>query len=309
MAKWLITGGLGFIGSNLRQKIMKDFPDSEIFILDNFQAANVSIYEMYRDELGINQKVQQEWAEISIMNFIIQAKKFEPDYIIHLAAETDVRESLKNPHRSLSRNIQGTLNVFAAAKSIESVKKIVFASSCGVGVGNIANKPLDLDCMSLSPYIVGKGMGEAIALSYGELRTPVSILRFSNVYGPFSYHKGSFIPKAFRALNDDKEIEIFGSGYQTRDFIYVEDVCDAIIKAALIFYAPNILSIGSGVSTSVFNTVEMVGTKYKFVDEVKGEIQNVKIDNALAKKSLGWEPKTALKEGLVRTKKWFQKIA
>jgi UDP-glucose 4-epimerase len=180
--------------------------------------------------------------------------------VIALAAHTGVVQSVENPAEDMSINVEGTLNLLEAARR-HRVDRFIFASTGGAIVGE-ADPPVheEMPPRPLSPYGAGKLAGEGYCSafwgSYGLKTVP---LRFSNIYGPFSYHKGSVIAKFFRQIQTRQELTIYGDGEQTRDFLFVEDLCQAII-AAMTAELPlgQPIQLGTGQETTVNALVHLM---------------------------------------------------
>lgn len=260
---YLITGGLGFIGKNLIFKINKDQRDSRVTVLDKLSG----------DDLTLN-------------NIAMPPTK----NLIHLAAATNVRESINFPKTHIEQNISMTLNCLNHAKSCNST--FVFISSMGA--------PL-----SMSPYSASKLACESFCKVYHEsYGLGVKILRLSNVYGPHSIHKTSIIARFIRQSLGKNPLTIIGDGLQTRDFIHVDDVVNTIISPA----PYELTHVGSGKSVTILSIAKMIQhlsaeltsftPELTFYPAVSGEITNVDTYTDI-------RPTVDLKEGLKTTFKWF----
>jgi UDP-glucose 4-epimerase len=236
--------------------------------------------------------------------------------VIALAAHTGVVQSVENPAEDMSINVAGTVNLLEAAVR-HRVNRFIFASTGGAIVGE-AVPPVheEMPPRPLSPYGAGKLAGEGYCSafwgSYGLKTVP---LRFSNIYGPFSYHKGSVIAKFFRQVLAGQELTIFGDGGQTRDFLFVEDLCQAI-SAAMTAEVPygEPIQLGTGQETSINDLVRLVrrvvGEKQfppvRYAQARAGEVQRNFMNIAKARKNLHFTPTTDLLKGLQKTWQWFQ---
>jgi len=205
------------------------------------------------------------------------------DIIVHLAAETNVRTSIDNPENTIIKNTVSTLHMLEVAK--QNNAHFIFASSCGAA-------------SSTNPYSASKLAGEAICKAYRRsYDMKVSVLRFSNVYGPHSDHKESVIAKFIKAKLNNEPVTIFGSGHQMRDFIHVSDVCKAIHECW-----DNYTEISSGTLTSINTIIEMLDIKDIINDSpIEGEVFHPE--------TFGWSGcEVGLKEGLASTLDWFSKL-
>lgn len=302
---YLITGGAGFIGTNLVHCLMGR--SAKIGILDNLSTGKSEDLAKLPVELKIGDIRDERLVDAAMQGIRV---------VIHLAAHTGVIDSVEAPELDMSINVGGTLNLLKAAVR-HRVERFIFASTGGAVIGN-ADPPIyeEMVPRPISPYgaskLAGEGYCSAFWGSYG-LKTVA--LRFSNAYGPFSYQKGSVIAKFFRQIQLGEELTIYGNGEQTRDFIYVADLCEAIMTSASVdlpFGRP--IQLGRGRETSINQLLalmsQVVGQdgilKWKNVPTRPGEVQRNFVSIALAQKLLHFSPKTDLKEGLIRTWAWFQ---
>ncbi|MGQ9687450.1 MAG: NAD-dependent epimerase/dehydratase family protein [Desulfobaccales bacterium] len=303
--RYLITGGAGFIGANL----LRAFPrlGKNIRVLDNLSSGRAEDVASLPVELIVGDIRDRR---------VVDEVTAGVEIVICLAAHTGVVPSVENPGEDMSVNVAGTLNLLEAAVR-HKVERFLFASTGGAIVGK-AEPPVheDMPPRPLSPYGAGKLAGEgycsAFFGSYGLKTVP---LRFSNIYGPFSYHKGSVIAKFFRLIQARQELTIYGDGEQTRDFLFVADLCQAILRAVeadLPFGRP--IQLGSGRETSINNLVELmrqvVGEKdfppVRYAPERPGEVRHNFVSIARAQKYLGFNPTSDLLNGLKQTWQWFQ---
>jgi UDP-glucose 4-epimerase len=311
MIKLLITGGCGFIGSNLT-KFLIDNTDWDINILDNLSTGHLSDI---KDLEGFGERIsfiQGDIRKLSDISFSIKGCS----YVINLAAQTNVMNSIEDPFNDESVNIKGLLNLLRFSKK-ENITKFIQASSAAA-LGEV-EMPINEKKIPrpLSPYGSSKLAGEAYCSSFAESYGLHSVvLRFSNVYGPKSYHKGSVIAKFFKRILEGKELEIYGDGNQSRDFVYVYDICRAIYlaltKKTLKF---DIFQLGTGKETQINTLIKIINNilkeknyklpKLKFTSPRPGEIYRNYTDIKKAKKKLGYRVKYDLYEGLTKTFDWF----
>jgi UDP-glucose 4-epimerase len=230
--------------------------------------------------------------------------------VVHLAARPGVADSVARPDLDFGANVLGTFNAVDAARRA-GARSFVFASSGAVLAG--ATPPLreDMPPAPLSPYGASKLYGEGITAAAGVYGMVGISMRFANVYGPRSAHKKSVIALFIRRALGGKPFVIYGDGSQTRDFLYVEDVCTAIDKA-LHADKPGVYHLGTGVETSVNELAERVaracGTEMKI--EAKpprpGDAARSFVDLSSARRHLRWTPRVELDDGLRRTAEWMR---
>jgi UDP-glucose 4-epimerase len=317
--RWLITGGCGFIGTSLIAHLLRKNPETHIRILDNLSIGKredlTEAIAFAGSGLDIN-SLNIELIEGDIIDYDACLKCCNgADVVIHLAANTGVAPSIENPRHDMETNINGTLNMLEASRH-NNVKKFIFASS-GAAIGK-AEPPIheNMSPRPVSPYGASKLAGEAYCSAYyNTFGINTVSLRFGNVYGPFSKHKNSVIAKFFKLALSGHPLEIYGDGNQTRDFIYIDDLINAIM-----------LSMKSDVGGETFQiatyretTVNEIAMKIKeivensFMKKVNiihteprvGDVKRNYSDISKAKNLLGFEPKYTLEEGLRRTYDYF----
>jgi len=299
--KILVTGGCGFIGSNLIPMLRKG--GHTVRVLDNLSAGSPEVLDDQEIDLLVgdirNQKIIQE--AVSGM-----------DAVIHLAAHTNVIDSISNPEFDFEVNARGTFNLLLASRE-ENIKKFVLASS-NAPIGK-TDPPIDESKAPkpMSPYGASKLAGEGYcSVFYHSYGINTVVLRFANVYGPYSYHKGSVVAKFIKEIVKNYEITIYGDGDQTRDFVYVEDLCRAIMEGLNVECGGETFQIATGKETSVGELVNclkelMKDTKFKinYVPQRNGEIIKNYSNISKANQVLNWNPEVELKEGLLKTIDWF----
>jgi len=299
MSKIIVTGGAGFIGSHLVDKLVENH---QVIIIDNLFSGK---------EENLNPKA--EFHNLDITDFDSIKPLFENvDYVFHLAAIPRVPFSVEDPISTSKTNILGTVNVFKAAAD-NNVKRVVFASSSSV-YGDQPKQPLkeDMKPNAISPYALQKLVGEQFAKLFTDLyKLPVVCLRYFNVFGPRLDPESEYslvIGKFLKQKSDGKPLTIFGDGEQTRGFSYVLDVVEANIKAMESdLKGGEIINISSGDSYSVNYLAKWIGGEIVYLPKRTGDILHTQADVSLAKELLGWEPKVDFNKGLEETKKWFQK--
>ena len=236
------------------------------------------------------------------------------DVIVHLAANTGVEPSVRNPRADMEANVAGTLNLLEAARR-KNVKRFVFASS-GAPAGEV-DPPIheEIAPHPVSPYGASKLAGEGYCSAY--YRTfgiKTVILRFGNVYGAGSSHKSSLVAKFIRQGLEGRTCEIYGDGNQTRDFIYIDDLVEAIRKAAVFKSGGEIFQIATNREHTVNEVAKILqeelnqkGMTVRIAHSAprKGDVRRNFSNTSKAKKILGWQAEVHLREGIGRTVDWF----
>ena len=300
----LVTGGAGFIGSQLAARLVRDGFD--VVVVDDLSFGK---REYVPKEARFH---QMDIRDPKLIDVFLKEK---PEFVFHLAAQIELRRSIEDPIHDAEINIHGSLRVLEGCVKAKA-KKIVFSSSGGAvyhGL-NVRPTPENVPCMPLSPYGVAKLAFELYLHSachnYG---LKYVALRYANVYGPRQDSKGEagvigLFTKKFLA---GETPTIFGDGKQTRDFVYVDDVVEANMAAMRSTYT-GIFNISTAVESSVNRVVELLvkATGSKIVCKrgpaVAGEERRSALDNSAAAKGLKWKPKVTLEQGIKRTVEWFR---
>ena len=299
----LITGGCGFIGANLVRMLADK--NCKIKVLDNLSVGKKENLAQNDVELIVGDIRDEE---------LIKKVTQGIDVVVHLAAHTNVIKSIENPLLDFNINVFGTFNLLRNAVSSQSVETFIFASS-NAAVGEQA-PPITEEAIPapLSPYGASKLACEAYCSAFAEsygLKT-VS-LRFANVYGIYSTHKNSVISRFIINVLQNRPLTIYGDGSQTRDFIYVDDICRAIILAMENDNAEGIFQIGTGKETTVIELARKIKTiSNKNVDIIfeparAGEIIRNYSGIERATRLLGFVPQIDIDTGLKMTYRWFCK--
>ena len=327
MVNWLITGGCGFIGLRMVRHLLKQ-ENQHIRILDNLSVGTredlAKISEFVegspKDSFSSahsEKPVQLIVGDILDETLVLQTLK-DVDVVVHLAANTGVGPSVEDPRSDCLTNVIGTFNLLEAARSAQ-VKRLVFASS-GAPVGE-ANPPIheELAPHPVSPYGASKLAGEGYCSAYYRTFGLEAVaLRFGNVYGPGSTHKGSVVAKFIRQAFAGETLEIYGDGTQTRDFVYVDDLIKAIWQAATVpGVGGEVLQIATNRETTLHELTELLveelgnaGVKDVLVRHASsrlGDVQHNFSDTTKALNVLDWQAKTSLKNGVRNTIRFFQK--
>jgi len=309
VAKYIITGGAGFIGSNIAQKLVT--MGNIVKVIDNLSTGNLNNLAEVRDNI--------EFIEGDIKDLNLLKKEFKGfDYVLHQAALCSVPRSINDPISSNTSNIDGTLNVLVAARD-NSLKRVVYASSSSV-YGNALSeyKSEDLPVNPLSPYALTKLTGETYTrLFYKIYGLETICLRYFNVFGPHqdpSSQYSAVIPKFISMMIKGESPIILGDGTQSRDFTYVQNNVQANILAATAAQgAGEAINIACGQSISLNELVNLInqelGTNIKpvYQDERAGDIKHSKADISKAKKILNYEAKFDFLSGLKETIQWYKK--
>jgi len=309
--KVLVTGGAGFIGSRLADKLLERA--SLVVVYDNFDDFYAGKENNVAHNLR-NPKYRLIKADILDYETLLRVMK-EVDVVFHEAAQPGVRFSLENPLKTNRVNVEGTLNVLMAAKQT-GVKKVVYASSSSV-YGTPKYVPMDEGHPKnpSSPYAVSKLVAEEYCRVFSEVYgLEIVSLRYFSVYGPRQRPDQAVRAFAERIARGQPPI-VYGDGSQTRDFTYVDDVVEATIKAAEVDdIGGEVFNIGFGRETSIKDLVhkliklmEVEGkVEPEFKPSYKGDFPRTLADNSKARRVLGWEPTTSLDEGLRLFLEWFK---
>ena len=300
--KILITGGAGFIGSHLVDKLIRE--GYKVIVIDNLSTGKKE---------NLNKKAKFYKIDICSPKVLEIFQKEKPKVIFHLAAIPRVPLSIEKPVKTSKVNILGTINVFKAGVETK-VKRIIFASSSSV-YGEQKKLPLkeSMTPNPLSPYGLQKLTGERFAKLFTQLfKIPIVSLRYFNVYGPridFESEYSLVIGKFLRQKAKNQPLTIYGDGNQTRAFCFVNDVVSATILAmkSKKIKGGEVINIGSEKSYSVNYLADLIGGEKIYLPKRPGEPRHTKADISLAKRLLNWKPKVDLKEGLKITKEWFLK--
>ncbi len=301
----LITGGAGFIGSNIADRLIES--GNDVIILDNLSTGK-------RENINASSRFYE--FDVRSHKLIDIFKEEKPDIVIHNAAQLSVRISVEDPVYDAEVNVVGGLNVINCSMK-SCVKKIIFASSGGTVYGEQQYFPADEKHKTdpISPYGVAKLATEKyLHYFYSQYGLKYIALRYANIYGPRQDPLGE---AGVVAIFSNKLIKcenpvINGDGGQTRDYVFVEDVIDANIRAIESDFT-GCINIGTGIETTV-NELFSILNGYSNCREIRekhgpakeGEQYRSVLDNRLAKNVMGWSPKTSINKGLKITYEWFK---
>ena len=301
----LVTGGAGFIGSNVVDRFLAD--GHEVAVLDNLSSG-----------LRGNVSARVRFFEADLRDAAAVRRAFEsfrPEIVDHHAAQIDVRKSVENPEFDAEVNILGSLNLFQAAVAA-GTRKVIYASTGGALYGEGRTLPADEDhpINPESPYGASKHAVEHYLYLYKLTHgLDYTVLRYPNVYGPRQNPHGEAGVNAIfiGLLCDGKKPTIFGDGEQVRDYLYVGDVVEAN-ALALDKGGGETVNLGWGKGVSVNDIFRALARILSYADEPlyaerrPGEVQRIYLDASRARRVLGWTPKVEFEEGLRRTVEWYR---
>ena len=310
--KILVTGGAGFIGSNLVKGLLETNEEKhEIVVIDNLSTGlkeNLfSEARFYRIDIRNKEKVYDVF------------KVERPDIVFHLAAHINLRESVKNPIEDANINVIGSLNLLEASKEY-GVKKFIFSSTGGAIYGDtdLLPTPETIEPRPISPYGCAKlGIERYLYYYYVNYGLKYTSLRYSNVYGPRQNPKGEagVVAIFINSMLQGKNPVIFGDGKQTRDFVYVSDVVRANLLAMKYIDVVDTFNISTAVETDINKLFWIIngffGNKYEEIhkDGMPGEQKRSCLSYEKAEKILGWKPEIDIEEGLKKTFEYFKERA
>lgn len=316
--KWLITGGCGFIGSNLVARLATD-PSNHITVIDNLSVGSLNAIQSIAPFVPVNPlSSENPSSQYTFFAGDIRDHSIIPhflsgvDFVVHLAANTGVPSSVYEPFTDCNVNISGLLNYLHASVSC-SIKKFIFASSSAPAGSSPPPIHEEIVPRPLSPYGASKLAGEAYCAAYYHTHSLNTVaLRFSNVYGPRSSHKSSVVARFINDLICSGSLSIHGDGTQTRDFIYVNDLVDSIILSCLSPHTSGqIYQIGTGTPLSVgdlaskLTTLLSSYTKQSYTINYKpsriADICHSYCDPRKAFADFSWVASTSLEVGLQHT--------
>jgi nucleoside-diphosphate-sugar epimerase len=301
--RYLVTGGAGFIGSHTVDELTRRGRD--VVAMDDLSTGKLANLAQARSKI---QFVQQSIVNLAALREACR----EMDCVIHLAAQTSVPRSVKDPIETNLINVDGTLNVLVAARDAK-VKRVVFASSCAVyGKTSVLPIPESTALAPISPYGLSKQIGEAYGRVFQELYGLEFVsLRYFNVFGPRQDPGSAYsgVLSLFNAaLLGGTQITVYGDGEQSRDFVYLENVVEAILLAAEAKGAPGLaINIGTGNRYTLNQTLALLEkitgrpARAKYAAPREADIRDSQADIGLAQKVLGYRPRISFEEGLKRT--------
>lgn len=317
MKTYLITGGAGFIGSTLADRLLKE--NNHVIAVDNF----CDFYDPMLKEENVKGNLDNpnyKLYRVDIRNYDEIFKIFSEnkiDYVVHLAAMAGVRPSIEDPILYQEVNGIGTQNILEAAR-YNNVSKLVMASSSSV-YGNSKEVPFKEDFVvdfAISPYAATKKSNEVMAHVYHKLfDMNIIMLRFFTVYGP-KQRPDLAINKFTRLMLEEKSIPMFGDGTTSRDYTYVDDIVDGIIKSANYVENHNdvyeIINLGNSSPVSLLEMINAIGKAVDVEPKIQqlpmqpGDVDRTYSDISKAKRLLGYEPHTSFEEGIKKFVDWYR---
>jgi len=304
MSKALVTGGAGFIGSNLADALIA--AGYEVVVVDNLVTGK-------KENINAAAKFYEMDILSEDLSKVFSAEK--PDVVFHLAAQIDVRKSVEDPVWDGKQNILGSINLLENCKEF-SVKKIIFSSTGGAIYGDTDQVPTteDHSTKPISPYGIAKLTIEHYLYYYQQIfGLPYVVLRYANVYGPRQNSKGEAGVVAIFCdrLLSGQQAMIYGEGKQTRDYVFVGDVVAANL-AALKSDTIDTYNIGTSIETDVNHLAELIKKNISSAPDFThgpgkvGEQQRSCLSYKKAQAKLGWQPQVKLEEGINKTVEWFK---
>ncbi|MEG3641246.1 SDR family oxidoreductase [Magnetococcus sp. PR-3] len=291
----LVTGGAGFIGSHLCEKLLQE--GHTVRALDNFSTGRRDNVAHLIDNPGFTLH------EGDIRDPETLVTPFQNvEWVFHMAGLADIVPSVENPTTYFEVNVHGTLNVLEFARRNKAKRLVYAASSSSYGIPEIYPTPEESPIQPQYPYALTKYMGEELILHWAEVyKMPNVSLRMFNVYGPRSRTTGAYgaVFGVFLAQRlNNKPYTVVGDGQQSRDFTYVTDVCEAFYAAAQSDLIGEAMNVGSGGHQSINRLVELLGGEVTYIPKRPGEPDCTFADTTKIRKNLDWEPKVNFEQGV-----------
>ena len=293
--KALVTGGAGFIGSHLVDRLLND--GHEVRVLDNFSTGRLENLSHHKGNKNLS------IGNVDVSNLGNINPYFDGvDWVFHLAALADIVPSIRYPHEYHRSNVDGTVSVLEAARQGQVKRFIYTASSSCYGIPDSYPTPEGAEIRPQYPYALTKYIGEQYVLHWGKVyKLPVVSLRLFNVYGPRSRTSGTYgaVFGVFLAQKlNHKPFTVVGDGTQTRDFTFVTDVVDAFVQAAKSDVHDEVFNVASGNTYSVNRLVELLGGDVVYIPKRPGEPDCTLADISKICKFVNWRPKVSFEGGV-----------
>jgi len=309
----LVTGAAGFIGSNFAEYMVKKYPDYKIIVLDKLTyAGNIHNLDKVIDDIIF---VEGDICDLELVNKIF--KDYNIDAVVHFAAESHVDNSIKEPFIFTKTNVIGTHTLLEAARLAwgeNSKNKFVHISTDEV-YGALGDEGYFTEISPIkpsSPYSASKASSDLVALAYHEtFKMNVSVTNCSNNYGPYQ-HNEKLIPHMIKLAMNDEKLPVYGQGLNVRDWLYVEDHCEAIDLVLHRGKAGQRYNIGGHNEKRNIDIVKLILKQLgkteeliSFVADRKGHDFRYAIDPTKITNELGWYPKTKFEDGIIKTIDWY----
>lgn len=311
----LVTGGAGFIGSNLVDELLSQ--GHQVSVIDSFSP----FYDISIKRSNLKKAIKSDkfsLYEIDVRDSEQITEVFELnqfDAVVHLASKAGVRPSIRLPRAYFDVNVNGTLNILEECKQ-HNIKKVIYASSSSV-YGNSRNVPFketDNVDFPISPYAASKKAGELICHNYYHLYgINIFALRFFTVYGPRN-RPDMGMYKFCKAITEGKTIQLYGDGNPRRDFTYIDDIVQGVTKAIEHVNGFEVFNLGESRTTSVKELIEIFENKLdkkaitENIDMQPGDVMETFADISKAKKMLGYNPQTPVEKGIEKLIDWYNSI-
>jgi len=302
--KSVVTGGAGFIGSNLVDYLVSK--GHKVIVLDNFSTGK-------RSNLSHNKKKNVKIVKIDLSKNMQLDKYFKgAKYVFHLAGLASLLQSIKNPSKYFNSNVFGTLNVIQAARKANIAKFIYAASASCYGIPNRFPTNENAKINLMHPYAFTKWKAEELVMNWVKIYNfPAISLRLFNVYGP-RFNTSGFYRSVFGVFiaqkKANKPLTIVGTGNQTRDFIHVKDLVRAMLKAALSKKKGKIYNLGSGKETKVNKIAKLIGGKKIYISKKYVETNRSLANISKIKRDFNWQPRITIEEGVKKLLNFNKKI-
>jgi len=308
----LVTGGAGFIGRAVVKRLLDDKRVSSVTVLDDLSNGSEKNLSEFTNHPKYDELVVGMVQDRATLEHIFERKQF--DLCIHLGAQINVQESIDNPERAFESNVLGTYELLEQARLHGT--RMVLVGTCMVYDVAGADGPISEihKLKPASPYAGSKLAAENLAESYHHaFGLPVTILRPFNTYGPFqkTNMEGGVVSIFIKRDIKGESLDIFGDGTQTRDLLYVDDCAEFIVTAAFSEKADGeVINAGTGTDVSINELAAMICNDQGRIRHVthhhpQSEIRRLVCDHSKAERLLGWVPKTSLKDGIEKTRKWI----
>ncbi|NWG02368.1 MAG: SDR family NAD(P)-dependent oxidoreductase [Syntrophaceae bacterium] len=315
MSRILVTGGAGFIGSHLCERLLRE--GASVICLDNFDSfydPNIKIKNVEEIHRKFSNQFELVTGDIRNPDHIKQIFQKNPiDYVVHLAARAGVRPSIAEPLFYQDVNIRGTIVLLEACKAY-GMKHFVFASSSSVYGENqkVPFSEKDLDIQPISPYGATKRAGELLCYSYHHLYgMNIACLRIFTAYGPRQRPEMA-IHKFTRLIDQGEKIPIYGDGSSRRDYTFIDDLIDGILGVLQHHRGYEVYNLGESQTTSLIELVKLIEGAFgkkatiEMLDSQPGDVSMTYADINKAKRVLGYQPRVKMEEGIRRFVEWYK---